>query len=93
MRRIRGSTGTRGASLSAAREHDLRRFSNVTLEVRNERDGRFPYYYSHTFVPGDTLTLPAFEYFDEMLRSCLRGREGLPKRRYFSRCRKNSFTR
>ena len=74
--------------IERAQEHDLRLFGNVALEVRNERDGRFHYYYSHTFVPGDTLTLPAFEYFDEMLRNdstywaaiyLLAERQGVPK--------------
>lgn len=74
--------------IERARGQDLRLLGNVVLEVRNERDGRFHYYYSHTLVPGDTLTLPAFEYFDQMLRDDsshwadiyrLAERQGVPK--------------
>ena len=63
-----GFEGDPRGFIARARTQDLRLFDNVSIEVRNERDGRFHYYYSHILVPGDTLTLPAYEYFDEMLR-------------------------
>ena len=63
-----GFDGNPRGFIARARTQDLRLFDDVFIEVRNERDGRFHYYDSHTFVPGDTLTLPAYEYFDQMLR-------------------------
>ena len=62
-----GFDGNPRRFIERARGYDLRLFGNVFIEVRNERDGRFHYYHTHTLVPGDTLNLPAFAYFDLLL--------------------------
>jgi len=50
------------------RRLDLRLLRNVAIKARNERNHRYHYYYSHTFVQGDTLTVPSFEYFDDLVQ-------------------------
>ncbi|AIZ65383.1 hypothetical protein PK28_17065 (plasmid) [Hymenobacter sp. DG25B] len=47
---------------------DLSLLRNVVIEARNKRDNRYHYSYSYTFVKGDTLLVPSFEYFDELVQ-------------------------
>ncbi|WP_025762931.1 hypothetical protein [Dyadobacter tibetensis] len=48
---------------------DLGILLNVSIEARNERNDSLHYYYSHTKIENETLTIPAFECFDNFYKS------------------------
>ena len=39
---------------------------NVSIEARGLRNDSLHYYYSHSILKDDTLTIPSFEYFDDL---------------------------
>jgi hypothetical protein len=41
---------------------------NVAIEARNESDNKYHYYSSHIFKKNDTLTIPSYEYFDDLIK-------------------------
>jgi hypothetical protein len=54
--------------INRIKDKDINLLFNVSIEARNKRNDSLHYYYSHIMLENDTLTLPSYEYFDELYR-------------------------
>jgi len=54
--------------IQKSKNKDLSILFNVSIEARGEFNNVLHYYYSHTLINKDTLTIPSFEYFDDFYK-------------------------
>jgi hypothetical protein len=54
--------------VTMARKKDMNSLLNVNIEARNEKDGIYHYSYFHVFRKKDTLIIPSFEYFSDLIK-------------------------
>ena len=55
--------------IQESKKKDLSILFNVSIEARYEgSNNEMHYYYSHTLINNDTLTVPSFEYFDDFYK-------------------------
>lgn len=55
--------------IKRTKNKDINMLFNVLIDARNSRNDTLRYYYSHTIMGIDTLTIPSFEYFDELYKN------------------------